>query len=112
MSRGYFRMSRGWMRSPDFKTVALDRFCERAAWIWLIEKAAWQSRTYRLGSKVIELERGQLVASLRYLAGEWGWKKDRVARFLKVRQQTRAIRLESATASATASAGTRTGAGG
>ena len=86
----------------DHPTFGDEPYCERAAWAWLIEHAAWKPRDYRIGSKVVRLERGQLVASLRYLATAWGWKKDRVRRFLAVRQQTHAIRAVSATGRATA----------
>ena len=77
--RGLYRMSRGWMQNGAFKH---ERYTEREAWIWLIEDAAFRPRTKRIGTYVVQLERGQIATSLRFLATAWGWKKDRVRRFL------------------------------
>lgn len=88
--RGYYRMARGWMDSPMFANEAL---CERAAWAWLIENAAYSPRQVRLGSSMVDVGRGQLVASLRYLATAWRWQKDRVARFLGLLEAAHAVSL-------------------
>lgn len=88
--RGYYRMARGWMDSAMF---ANEPLCERAAWAWLIEKAAYQPHQVRLGSTMIEVARGQLIGSLRYLAAAWRWQKDRVARFLGVLESANAVSL-------------------
>lgn len=77
---GYYRMARGWMNNPVFKP---EPFTEREAWLWLIEEAAWRPRKKRVGTTLIALQRGQIAASLRFMATAWGWKKDRVRRFLK-----------------------------
>lgn len=58
-------------------------FSEREAWLWLIMEAAWKKRTRRIGHILVDLERGQLAASLRFMAERWRWSKDRVARFLE-----------------------------
>ena len=88
MTGGYFKMRRGWMDSRDFKPVSNKApLCERAAWIWLIEHAAWKPQKWRVGGATIQLQRGQLIASLRYLGKAWGWSKSRVQRFLKVGQR-------------------------
>lgn len=81
-------MARGWMNSPMFANEAL---CERAAWVWLIENAAFAPRQIRVGSTMVDVERGQLVASLRFLADAWRWNKNRVDRFLKTLEQASAI---------------------
>ena len=103
MTGGYYKMHRGWMDSPDFGPVSKKTpLCERAAWIWLIEHAAWKPQNFRFGGAEIELQRGQLIASFRYLATAWGWDKERVRRFLKVRQQRDSIDRKSTTPGETA----------
>ena len=77
--KGFYRMARGWMKNEVFKR---ERYTEREAWIWLIEEAAFRPRTKRIGAYVAQLDRGQIATSLRFLATAWGWKKDRVRRFL------------------------------
>ncbi len=103
MTAGYYKMRRGWMDSPDFGPVSKKApLCERAAWIWLIEHAAWKPQKCRFGGAEIELQRGQLIASFRYLATAWGWDKERVRRFLKVRQQRDSMDRKSTTPGETA----------
>ena len=77
--RGFYRMARGWMKNEVFKH---ERYTERDAWIWLIEEAAFRPRTKRIGPYVVQIDRGQIATSLRFLATAWGWDKNRVQRFL------------------------------
>lgn len=78
--RGFYRMSRGWMKNEVFKR---EQYTEREAWVWLIEEAAFRPRTKRVGPYVVQLKRGQVATTLRFMAKAWGWKKDRARRFLK-----------------------------
>ncbi len=50
--------------------------------MWLISEASWKPRVKRVGSAAIELKRGQLAHSIRFIAEAWGWPKSNVARFL------------------------------
>lgn len=77
---GYYRMHRGWMDNPDL----FDRqpYSRREAWCWLIENAAWAPRRQPVSSVVVNLQRGQLAASVRFMASAWGWDEKRVRRFL------------------------------
>lgn len=76
----YYLMHRGWLDHELFHEE--DPFCRRAAWAWLIEHAAWDRTRVRIAGKTVELERGQLSYSLRFLAKTWGWGHERVRRFL------------------------------
>lgn len=79
--RGVFAVHRGWFDHPVF---AREKFTEREAWAWLISEASWKKRTRRIGDKfIVDLERGQLAASLRHLAEVWQWTKGKVEWFLK-----------------------------
>jgi hypothetical protein len=77
---GYYAMSRGWM---DHDFFASEPYTEREAWLYLIETAAWKPRQFCHGNDVIELQRGQLVTSIRSLASKWKWGNKRVDGFLK-----------------------------
>ncbi len=54
----------------------------REAWLWLLSEAAWKPHRRRVSGRVFNLERGQLVASLRFIASKWRWTEPRVRRFL------------------------------
>lgn len=76
---GYYRMHRGWMDHPMFKP---EPYTEREAWLWLIENAAWKDGRKRVGPCTIEVKRGQVAASLRFMACAWKWNEPKVRRFL------------------------------
>lgn len=78
--RGVFALDRGWFDHPSF---AREPFTEREAWAWLIAEAAFKERTKRIGSVVVKLDRGQVAASLRFMADKWDWSEPKVRRFLK-----------------------------
>lgn len=78
--RGVIAIDRGVF---DHECFAQEPFTEREAWMWLIAEASWKARTRRVGRVVVDLKRGQLAASLRFLADKWRWpNKDKVDRFL------------------------------
>lgn len=52
------------------------------AWIDLIQSAAYAPETVLIKGRRLSLVRGELVASVRYLAERWGWDKNKVSRFL------------------------------
>ncbi|WP_293796701.1 hypothetical protein [uncultured Bosea sp.] len=77
--RGVFAVDRGIWDHPVF---AREAFTEREAFMWLVSEASYRPRRFRTGSNVMELARGQLAHSLRFMADKWGWKEPRVRRFL------------------------------
>lgn len=77
--RGVFAVDRGLFEHPMFADESLT---EREAWMWLVSEAAWKDRPRRIGSVVVHLRRGQLAASIRFMAEAWGWSKSKVGRFL------------------------------
>lgn len=76
---GFYLVPRGHFDHPIFED---EPFCRRAAWLWLVEHAAYNTSSYRDGSKDIVLKRGQLCMSLGFMAHAWGWKKARAQRFI------------------------------
>lgn len=58
-------------------------FTEREAFMWMVMEASWKDREKRIDNKVVSLKRGQLAASIRFMAEAWSWEKSTVDRFLK-----------------------------
>jgi hypothetical protein len=77
--RGYICLSRG---ALDHEFFRRSEFSEFEAWVWLLTEAAWKPRSRRVGEFLVQLDRGQLVASIRHLAEVWSWSKGKVERFV------------------------------
>lgn len=77
--KGAILLVRGWFDHPFF---AEEPFTEREAWHWLILEAAWKPRRKRVGRTIFDLQRGQLAASVRFLAQAWRWHPRKTERFL------------------------------
>lgn len=78
---GYVAMARDWQDHDLFEG---DEFSRRDAWAWLIAQAAWKPTLVRVKGSKVELKRGELCFSQRFLASKWGWSKSRVERFLSL----------------------------
>lgn len=78
--RGFIAIDRGIFEHPFF---AREPFTEREAWVWMIAEAAWRPCQVRIGRTKIDLDRGQLAFSTRFVAIRWRWSESRVRRFLK-----------------------------
>lgn len=85
---GTVAISRALFTSAAFRSEPLS---EREAWIWMIMEASWRDRTVRAGDAVVETQRGQFAASVRYMAKAWDWSPARVQRFLKRLQKLKMI---------------------
>ncbi len=77
--RGVFAVDRGIFTDDRFADEPLT---EREAFLWLVAEAAWKARRVRSGAAAVELSRGQLCHSVRFMAEAWRWSKSRVDRFL------------------------------
>lgn len=85
--RGVYGVDRGIWDHPAFKP---ERFTHREGWLWLLSEAAWKAHSRWVGSVQVDLARGQLAHSLRFMASKWRWSEAGVRRFLK-RLQSRAM---------------------
>ena len=74
-----------------------DEFSQREAWVWLIAEASWKPRTRRIGSHVVELERGQLAGSVRFFAERWKWSPARVFRYFDMLENRNMIKRSAGT---------------
>jgi hypothetical protein len=77
---GVFAVDRGVFDHPLLATG--EPYSRREAWLWLVAEAAWKPRQINRHGTVIELQRGQLAHSIRFMADAWGWSKSSVDRFL------------------------------
>lgn len=93
--RGVFAVDRGIFTDPDF---ADEPFTEREAFLWLVAEAAWKERRVRSGSSTVDIQRGQLCHSVRFMAEAWRWSKSRVDRFLSRLENRDTIRRNNGTA--------------
>jgi hypothetical protein len=92
---GYFFVHRKVFDHPIFKD---EPYTEREAWMWLISEAEWKPTRARVGSAVVNLQRGELAHSLRYMQREWKWKSDkRVRTFLAKLESDGMISLQKTT---------------
>lgn len=85
---GTFNVSRDLWEDEAFPD---EPFSRREAWIWLLAEAAWKARTKNVKGYVVDLERGQLAASTRFMAAAWIWSEPKVRRFLNMLENRRMI---------------------
>jgi hypothetical protein len=78
--RGFIAVDRGIFDHPLFEERR--EFSRREAWLWLISEAEWKDREKYIGKAKVNLRRGQMAHSLRFIAEAWGWHKSKVERFL------------------------------
>jgi hypothetical protein len=69
--RGVFAVDRGVFDHPKF--AERRPLTKLEAWLWLISSASWKPMVRRLSGRAVELQRGQLAASTRFLADRWHW---------------------------------------
>jgi hypothetical protein len=80
--RGVFAVDRGVFNHPKFQSS--EPLTKLEAWLWLVSAAAWKPIRRRIAGRAVELRRGQLVASTRFMADRWRWKEPKVRRFLRL----------------------------
>lgn len=59
-------------------------FSKFEAWIDLLQSARFEDNRQLVGNKFIEVRRGQLLASLRYLSERWQWSTKKIGSFLEL----------------------------
>ncbi len=75
---GFVAISRDIIDHPLFKGEHQRLY----AWQWLLCKAAWKPVPYNINGQIVTIQRGQLCASIRQLAEEWGMSKSAADRFM------------------------------
>lgn len=82
---GYLPLSRKFFEHSFWTQKRV--FSRAEAWIDLLAMAQWEPGNRLIGATIVALDRGELVASVRFLASRWGWPKSSVARFISVLQK-------------------------
>ncbi len=89
---GFNRLSRKVFQSDLWtEDRALSRF---EAWLDLIATASFANEDKLIEGRSLSLQRGDLVASVRFLAKRWRWKKNRVETFLALLKRQDRIRTQ------------------
>lgn len=69
-----------------------DRVFSRfEAWLDIVQSARFEDTKQLIGNRFIEVKRGQMLVSLRFLAGRWQWSTKKVNSFLDLLIQDKMI---------------------
>jgi len=96
---GWFAVARSIFDHPIVGAGSLGKYSRMEAWLWMINNAARRPTKGFDGVLEIELQPGELIAPLRYLARCWGWSPDAVRHFLERLESTHSIRQSKRTQS-------------
>ena len=80
--QGFIKLNRGFF--DNFLWNEARTYSKAEAWLDLIQMARFEASTEIIGGKVIELQRGEIPASRRYLELRWTWGSTKVSNFLKM----------------------------
>jgi hypothetical protein len=102
---GFVAFERGILNHPQIG--AKKPYSRFEAWTWLIFEAAWKPRRVGVHDRhgalsVVNLERGQLTFSLRFMAEAWGWSVKAVRSFLNLLERQSMIGTKRGIAKGTA----------
>lgn len=78
--KGFIRLSRGYFE--DFLWNEARVYSRAEAWLDLIQMARFEASTEIINGKVIELQRGEIPVSRRFLELRWNWGSTKVSNFL------------------------------
>lgn len=92
----YYKMERGWLDSPMWGE---DAYSKREAFEWLIGEAAWDDSKIVAtpNGKPFRLKRGQVYASIRFMARKFQWSENKVIRYLDFLSVWGAVKTETNT---------------
>ncbi|MDV3901210.1 hypothetical protein CMT89_08400 [Elizabethkingia anophelis] len=88
-NKGFIKLNRGIFE--NFLWNEAREFSKAEAWIDLIQLARFEASTEIINGKVIELQRGEIPASRRFLELRWNWGSTKVSNFLKTLAQMNMI---------------------
>lgn len=100
LAGGYVKVARKAFES-DVWWLERRKFSRFEAWLDCIQLAAFASYLYRTTHGVVELGRGEFVASLRYLANRWDWTVKRVRIWLATAEKKARLRAQRETTAGT-----------
>lgn len=92
-SWGYVKLSRKAYASDPF-WLEPRRYSRWEAWEDMIQMAAFRKHTRTVGLELVTLNRGELLASRRYLARRWKWGEKAIRGWLEMLVRTERIRAQ------------------
>ena len=90
MSQGYIKLH----RKIQENWVWDEKANNASAWTDLLLMAAWSSTQKHINGQIYQIQRGEIVASLRYFANKWRWPKNKVRRFFDKLEKTEMITIK------------------
>lgn len=95
---GWFKAHRSIFRHPLFMD---DPACRAFAFMDLVGMAEFEPKRRSIKGQIVDVQRGQFVASVRFLCDRWKWSHGRVQRFLAEMESENMIGTVSGTPSGT-----------
>lgn len=92
---GVFAVDRGIFDHPCLDDG--EPYSRREAWLWMISQAAWKPRKKDVGGVIIELQRGQLAHSTRFMATAWRWSHSAVVRYIERLKKLKMVEAKTGT---------------
>ncbi len=90
MSEGFIRLCRSYFRHPFWtERRTYDR---AAAWLDLVAMCAFEPRRTMINGELVEIPRGGIAASERFLSDRWMWSRTKVRAFLDVLESENMIK--------------------
>lgn len=80
MTAPWFKLPRGWGEDDLF---GKEPYCRRAAFVSLVEMAAWRAHVQLFNGSAVAVARGQFATSERDLAARWRWSRKKATDFLE-----------------------------
>lgn len=80
MNQGYIKLSRKFFENALWKEPR--QYYRSEAWLDLIQLARFEDSNLILNNRVIEVQRGEIAASRRFLEKRWSWGSTKVTNFL------------------------------
>lgn len=81
MKKGYYKLSRGWMNHNIFPSG--EKFSEREAWIYFIEKASFAKHFTELKGKKTAVEVGSFFTTRSFMCSLFKWSEHQYRSFLE-----------------------------
>ena len=78
--QGFIKLSRKFFENALWKEHR--QYSRSEAWLDLIQMAGFEDSKYILNNRAIEVQRGEIVASRRFLENRWLWGSTKVTNFL------------------------------
>lgn len=89
--KGFILLHRKFWDNPVFDDG--ERFTRGYAWIWLLTHVYYKETSVMIKGTLYKLQRGQMMASIRYLSKTWRWNARTVMRYLDMLVNEKMITL-------------------